>query len=224
MIRSVCIYFFTIFTMRLLGKRQVGQMQMSELVTAFFLSELATCVITDDSIPVFWGIIPILAVVAVEVIISFLTVKSPFFKRIFDFSPTILIRDGEILQKTLRDSRMTLDELLSLLRLAGYWNLSDVRFAFLEPNGQLSVVPFAAKDTVKREDLSLEPEDGGYSVLVIDDGKKNKRALCALGQSEQWVNKQIKKEKGSSEKDFFFLSCDLLGNIKSQKKKRAIIS
>jgi len=169
LIRFILIYFFMILSMKLMGKRQIGEMQMSELVTAFFLSELATYTVTDSRIPLLYGIIPILLMICIEVIVSFFAIKNPLMKQIFDFTPSILIRNGEILQQELLKNRLTLDELFSLLRLNGYYDLKKVNFAMLEPNGQLSVIPFAREEAVAKGEIGIQSKDNGFSVAVIYD-------------------------------------------------------
>ncbi len=193
---------------------------MSELVTAFFLSELATFAVTDSSIPLLFGLIPILLLICVEVIISFLAVKNPIMKRVFDFSPSLLIDDGKVLEKELLNNRMTIDELLSMLRLNDYYDLAKVRFAILEPNGQLSVVPFPEEEAVACRDLGLPGNDVGFSVAVIDDGILNKKALNVIGKTEKWVRTVLRKEKIKDMNDVFLLSADFSGNTKIVPKRR----
>lgn len=219
MIRFLFVYFFMVFSMKLMGKRQVGQMQMSELVTAFFLSELATYTVTERGIPLIQGVFPILAMICLEVVVSFLTIKIPAFKKAFDFSPSALIREGKIQQKELVNSRVTLDELLSLLRLAGYYDLSSVRYAFLEPNGQLSVVPFPDRDQVCCADLGLKGDGGGFSVAVINDGRVNLKALELIGKTENWLMERVRQFGGKEPMDFLILSSDLEGNVLAVKKE-----
>jgi len=202
-----------ILSMKLMGKRQIGEMQMSELVTAFFLSELATYTVTDSRIPLLYGIIPILLMICIEVIVSFFAIKNPLMKQIFDFTPSILIRNGEILQQELLKNRLTLDELFSLLRLNGYYDLKKVNFAMLEPNGQLSVIPFAREEAVAKGEIGIQSKDNGFSVAVINDGVINSRALNAIGKSERWVRDILKKNKIQNEKDVFLLSSDFLGDV-----------
>lgn len=210
-IRVTFVYFFMILFMKLLGKRQVGQMQMSELVTAFFLSELATYTVTDVSIPLLFGVVPVVAMVCLELMVSFLILKSPWMKKTFDFSPSLLISEGVILEKELVKSRLTLDELFSLLRLAGYYDVSKVRFGILEPNGQLSVVPFPDEETVTCKDLAISGETGGYTVAVINDGKINRKALTTIQKTEKWMRGVLRKNKIQSEREVFLMSSDFNG-------------
>ena len=218
MIRFIIVYFYVLFSMKLVGKRQIGEMQMSELVAAFFISELASFTVTNRKIPIYYGLIPILLMILIEMLVSFLAVKSHILKRVLDFSPSVLIRDGEILEKELLKNRITLDELFSLLRLCGYYDLSKVRFAILEPNGQLSVVPYSNADSISPSDLSIQVPEVGFSVAIINDGKVNEKALSAIGQTKKWLKRILNREGVSGPKEVFLLSSDYLGNYKIVKK------
>ena len=219
-IRFIIVYFYVLLSMKLVGKRQIGEMQTSELVAAFFLSELATFTVTNRKIPIYFGLVPILLMILMELFVSYLALKIPFFKKIFDFSPSILIRDGFILEKELCKNRVTLDELLSLLRLSGYYDISKVRFAILEPNGQLSVVPFSKNDSLSPEDMNMQVPEVGYSLAIINDGIVNEKALSAIGQNHKWLKRILNKEKVANEKDVFILLSDYLGNYKLIKKDK----
>lgn len=220
-VRFIIVYVFVLFSFKLIGKRQIGEMQTSELITAFFISELATFSITSNNHPIYFGLIPIFLIVIIELSVSFLALKIPFFKRVFDFSPSVLIRDGEVLEGELHRNRITLDELFSLLRLNGYYDLSKVRFAILEPNGQLSVVPFAKNDSVSPEDLKIPVPENGLSLIIINDGKLNSRALAAVGKDGKWLRRLLNREKISSMEEVFLLSSDYSGNVKIIKKSSA---
>lgn len=219
-VRFAVVYFFVLFSMKLVGKRQIGEMQMSELVAAFFISELASFTVTTRRISLLLGLIPILLMILTEMLVSFLAMKIPLIKRIFDFSPSVMIREGVVLEKELRRNRVTLDELLSLLRLSGYYDISKVRFAILEPNGQLSVVPYSKYDSVSPEDIKINVEEVGFSLAVINDGAINEKALSAIGRNHKWLRRILNREGVGSEKDVFLLTCDYLGNYQIVKKNR----
>ncbi len=213
-LRCLLVYFFMVFSMKLLGKRQVGQMQMSELVTAFFLSELATYSVTDLNVPLIYGVFPIFLLICLEVIITFFTIKNPVVKKIFDFAPTVLIQNGVVLQDELLKSRLTLDELFSLLRLSGFYNINHVRFAILEPNGQLSVIPHPDQENLVCADLGIKGDPSAFSVALIDDGRINQKALKAINRDQGWLEKTMKEHKIKDPKDIFLLSSDFNTNIK----------
>ncbi len=192
---------------------------MSELIAAFFLSELAVTLVTDQSIPFFRGVVLIAILISLEITVSFLAIKIPIMKKIFEFSPDFLIKDGVIAKKELLKNRVTLDELFSMLRQCGYYDINSVRFAILEPNGQLSVVPFAKFDTPTLSDLNIESNEIGYSVAVIDDGKINDKALHLIGKNRRWLMDELRKKKVHSIDDVFVMAANFNGEIKLFSKK-----
>lgn len=216
--RFIFVYFFLLLSMKILGKRQIGEMQMSELVAAFFLSELATFAVTETRFPIYYGLVLIVVMILIEILISFLAVKVPFLKRIFDSSPAILIRDGKILEKELLKNRMTLDELFSHLRLSGYFDIDSVRFAILEPNGQLSVVPYNRCDTPSCEEMGISVEESGFTVIIIDDGVLDQKALASIGKNEKWLKKVLEKNKILDVKSVFLLTSNFQGKVNIIKK------
>ncbi len=218
--RFLIVYFVLLFSLKILGKRQIGEMQMSELVAAFFLSELATFFVTDTKKPVYFGLVLIAVMILIELLISILAVKIPLMKRFFDASPSLLIRDGVILEKELLKNRMTLDELFSHLRLNGHFELDTVRFAILEPNGQLSVIPFYKSEPPSCEDLGLAPEERGFTVVLIDDGVLDEKALSAIGKNKKWLHRVLEKNKISKMKDVFLLTSDFLGRVNVLRKEK----
>ena len=144
-------------------------------------------------------------------------------KKTFDFSPSLLISEGKILEKELVKSRLTLDELFSLVRLAGFYDLSKVRFGILEPNGQLSVIPYSVEENVSKRDLNLPGENVGYTVAVINDGKINKKALTTIQKTEKWLRGELRKNRVKNERDVFLMSSDFSGKtsviLKEEKAK-----
>ncbi len=195
-------------------------MQMSELVTAFFLSDLATQAVLDPESGLLKCLFPIACLIVIEFVISLLSVKVPIFKKCFDFSPSILIRNGKIQKKELLKNRMTIDELLSFLRQCGAYRLESVDFAILEPNGEMSVILRDEYETPSKKDLGLDTSSSGYSVAVIDDGKINDKALEIIGRSKKWLFDVLRQEKAEDVRDVFLLTSDFTGKtsivLKSQ--------
>lgn len=212
--KLVAAYLFVTLSMKLLGKRQAGEMQTTELVTAFFLSELATQAVIDSEVGMLQALLPVVALISLEFVISYFAIKIPLFKKIFDFSPSIVIAKGEIDRFALKKNRMTLDELLSLLRLDGFYDITKVNFAILEPNGGLSVIPFPTEENPTKADLQIPAEDAGYSVAVIDDGRINEKALHLIGRSKAWLYDELRKHKAASVKSVFLLQSDFLGKTR----------
>jgi uncharacterized membrane protein YcaP (DUF421 family) len=183
--------------MRFLGKRQIGEMQISELVTAFLLSELASTPLTCAEIPLAFVLVPIITLVCLEVIFSFLPTKISFLKVFLDSKPSILIRGGKPDAREMMHMRMTLEDLICELHLAGYSSPDEIEYAILEPNGKLA---FFAK--------SAPPNVQGIAHPLIIDGKINSYALCAAGKSEKWLENELKKKKIPQESVFLMTADD----------------
>ena len=169
-IRTVFFYFFLILTMKIMGKRQLGQLQLSEFVTTFLLSEIAADPITNPDVPVLHAIVPILILLAAEIIISFTATKVPLFKKMFDGVPSIIVCRGMLDQRQLRRDRISLDELLSEMRKKDIYDIADVEYAILEQNGQLSITPKSECTPVTRGDLNIKIEETGISHPLVIDG------------------------------------------------------
>ena len=191
LIRFMLIYFMITASMKLLGKRQIGQMQQSEFVTTLFLSELACFVVTDASIPLLFGILPVLLMLVLEVLISFGSVRFPLVKRSFDEVSSFLVRDGKIVQKELKNNRITIEELMSMLRLAGAEDMTAVRDAVLEPNGQLSIIRSDAMET---------------PLAVVEDGRINEKALSFLGRDKTWLAALLSEKQCETQRLFLVLA------------------
>ncbi|MBQ3866708.1 MAG: DUF421 domain-containing protein [Clostridia bacterium] len=195
LIRFMIVYAVLTASMKLLGKRQIGQMQQSEFITALLISDLACSVVTDEDIPLSYGLLPVIFMICFEVMISYGTVKIPFLKRLFDAPGVFLIRDGVLDQKEMMNNRVTIDELLGLLRLAGAPDIAEVRDAVLEANGEMSV--------------SLS-DASPASFAVVEDGVINEKALSRIGRDGAWL-KRILSEKGKKEKDLFLVCASSKG-------------
>ncbi len=204
--RLLIIYLITVFSMQLMGKRQIGQLQLSELVSAIFISELATYPITNSDIPLAYGILPVITLLALEVLLSYFSIKIPLVKKLFDAKPAYLIKRGRIMQNELLKSRITLDELLSQLRQKGTPDPSKVFYAVLEPNGQLSVVPKTQETPPTRNDLSISIAEEGISHLVIEDGHINDTALQDTNKDIRWLEKILKAKGNCKMCDVFVMT------------------
>ncbi len=194
-----------------MGKRQVGELEVSELVTTFLLSELASFSITDDGIPLLFSVIPILTLLAVEVIASFALTKSRRLKKLFIGHPTMIICKGVLDQKELARNRISLEELFGQLRLKSITSLDEIEYAILEQNGQLSVITKTAKQPVSVENLRLNVERKGIAHAIIIDGVINDYNLKVSGKGKLWVERQLEK-RGVCVDDVFLFTVDDAGN------------
>lgn len=192
-IRTLIIYFLLIIAIRLLGKRQVGELELSELVITFMLSELATVPILDFSVPISHALIPIVVLVSSEIIFSFLVTKSSFVKKLLNGNPSYIIKHGKINQKELARLRMGLPELLGELRLKDVGDVGDVEYAILEENGKLSV---------------FEKDKSPLAHALIIDGKVVRSNLDLVSKDEKWLLSYLKKHKLELKNVFLMTVCD----------------
>ncbi len=217
--RTVIIYLILLLVLRLMGKRQIGELQPSELVTTLLLSQIASQPILAQNVPIAYGAIPVCIVVCLEVIASFFMTRVPFLKRLFIGKPSILIDKGKMDTKELMRVRVTVEELMSELRSHGVGDPGDVYCAVMEENGSISVLMKAEADTVRRKDLGLSSKESGISRLIISDGVINKENLRKLGKNEMWLKKQL-KQSDLELKDVFMMTCSDTSQIYTVKKQK----
>lgn len=206
--RTLVIYFVVVVSMRVMGKRQIGEMQPSELVIAIMISDLASVPMQTIDIPLVAGIIPVLTLIVAEIIMSYAGLKSRFLRRIITGEPSVIIYDGHVNEKELRKLRFNLNDLLEQLRISNTPNIADVEVAVLETNGQLSIIPKKDARNVTVRDLKIK--DAVTEMLpcmLISDGTLIKTELKRSGKSEEWLNKELKKRKVII-KDVFIASYD----------------
>ena len=190
--RTIFMYAVIICSMKLMGKRQLGQMQISEFVTAMILSELAALPISDKSFPILYCLVPLILIISFEVIMSYITLKSENARSFLESTPTILIDKGVLNQKALCETRITINELMVELRIAGLSSISEAEYVFLEPNGKFSVIPKVKFRQLTVSDMNLDLPESEPDVTLISDGTIVKVGLEYLGKSKKQVIKSIK--------------------------------
>lgn len=219
LLRTLIIYTVLSFTLRLMGKRQIGELEISELVSTLLLSELASAVIGDPAIPMTFALIAVFLIVALEFLISNIKNRSPLLKKLFDGTPSILVRRGHIDQKELKRMRISVEELYSSFRLQGIGTPEDVYYAILEQNGQLSVILRASKAPLSASDTGIALKERGMAHTLIVDGEVSKTALSLCGKDEAWLKKTC-HSYGVSPEEVFLLTLDDSGKISIIKKER----
>jgi len=207
-IRTVILYILVVFALRVMGKRQIGELQPSELVVAIMISDLATTPVSDINIPLMAGIIPILTLLVFEVVISFTTLKSEGFRNLLSGKPAVIIKNGVISQRELKKMRFSIEDLLEQLRLKDIFSISDVYMAILETNGELTVVEKSSKKTVTAEDLNLTVKQEKIPLVIISDGKLRKEHLQESGFDKKWVLDTIREYNIDKIEDVFIFSID----------------
>jgi len=210
--RTIIIYILLLGAMRLMGKRQVGELEVSELVTTFMLSELAVLPIANKNAPLSHSILPVLLLLSVELIFSYITSKSNLLRKIMLGKPNIIIRKGVLDEKELSKLRMSVDELMSELRLKGVSSPEEVDYAIVEDNGQLSVIKRAAASPLTPPDLGLSSCERGIAHCVVADGKISGDGLSDIGKTKSWLNGELEKRNTAIE-DIRLMTVDDGGTI-----------
>ena len=187
--RTAIIFIVLSLCMKLMGKREIGELEVSELVTTLLVSEICSIPIDDPDIPLMNAIIPVIFIVSCEVIISFIKNKSRRLKKIIDGSATFLIKKGSINQKALLDNRISIEEFFAAIRQNGVGSISDIEYCILEANGKISVIQ----------------KDSKFNHIIISDGEVIKEAVCKMGFDEKWLKKRLGKLNA---KDVFLMTLD----------------
>ena len=211
LIRTVILYVFAIISLRIMGKRQLGELQPSDLVVTLLISQIISIPIQDTDIPLVNTIIPILLLIGFEILTSVFNMKSIKFRSFMHGHPVVIINDGVLNQKLLKELRFTLDDLLESLRQKDIFDISQVQYAIVETNGQLSVLLKADYDTVTREDINLSPSPQGYQCPVIIDGKIVEKDFKICNTNNKKIETIINKEKLQI-KDILLMTVDNVGN------------
>ena len=212
LIRTLVVYFFLIATMRFMGKRQLGELEISDLVTTLLLSDIATLPITNTDIPLSHALIPILTLTSLEVVLSGLLLKIPVFKKILSVRPAILVRHGKPDSSAMASVRVSAEELLSQLRQKDVSDPSEVEYAILEPNGQISIVKKTAQREATAADLGLAPDERGMMHLLVCDGRINRSNLSLAGWDEARLFRELTKRQ-TKLSDVFLLLADDGGRV-----------
>ena len=192
-IRVVIIYIIVLFAMRLMGKREIGQLQPFELAIAIMIADLAAVPMADLGLPITSGIIPILALLVMHLLISYINMKSIFARQVICGKPKILIFRGKIDEKALKKEGVTINELQERLRGENIFNIADVEYAILETSGQISVVQKPDKRTTIPADFNILPKYEGIPYDLVIDGKIMTDNLKAIGKDYNWLKKQVEK-------------------------------
>ena len=188
-LRTIILYLVLIFAIRMMGKRQIGQMEASEFVVTMLVANLASIPMQDAAIPLYSGLVPILTVLGLELVLSGLILRSVLLRRLFCGKPVILIDNGKILQDNLRRTRVTLDELTGHLREKDVLDIAAVQYAILETDGNLSVFPYPAFSPACAKDAGIHPKKQYLPITIIEDGYLSEKNLQKAGKDQQWLHK-----------------------------------
>lgn len=206
-IRTILLYLVLIAVVRLMGKRQIGQMEPSEFVVTMLVANLASIPMQDGGIPLFSGFVPIVTVLALELVLSALSMKSIGFRRLLCGKPVILIENGKILQKNLKKTRVTLDELTGHLREKDVIDLQSVQYAILETNGNLSVFPYPKEKPASAKAAGVAVKKQFFPITLISDGKLLTQNMALAGKDTAWINRVL-QERHTSLQQTWLLTVD----------------
>ena len=204
-IRTTFLYVMIIIAVRFMGKRQIGELQTTELVVTMLLSDIASLAVENSSRPLFLGIIPMLVLVVFEVFLSGAMIKNSWFRRAVCGRPIVVINDGKIEQNELKRLRMSVEDLTESLRQQEVFSFDDVKFAIVETNGTLSVMKKPEKENPTMEDFNLKAQDNGIEAVVISDGSLSKFSMQLCDIDEEFISKVLKKEN-IKQKDVFIMT------------------
>ena len=221
LIRSFLLYLILIIVIRLMGKRQLGQMEASEFVVTMLVADLAAVPMQDLGIPLLSGLIPILTVLFMELILSALSYYSITVRTLFCGRPVILMQNGEILQENLKKTRITPDELTELLREQNIIDLTSVKYAILEANGQLSALLYSQYQPVIPKDLNIATNDISLPITIISGGKLLSENLKISGYDEKWLHQTL-QHHGCTINAVYLLTVDSDGKIYLSIKSEAV--
>ena len=211
-VRTILLYLVLIAVVRLMGKRQIGQMEPSEFVVTMLVANLASIPMQDGGIPLLSGLVPILTVLGIELVLSTLSLRSIFLRKLLCGKPVILIENGRILQENLRKTSITLDELTGHLRIKDVLDPEEVQFAILETDGSLSVFPYPKHRPANAEEAGITAKPQYLPITIIGDGHLFRENLQLLGKDENWVHRVL-HEQGATIATTFLLTADISDHI-----------
>ncbi|MGM0471715.1 MAG: YetF domain-containing protein [Bacillota bacterium] len=211
--RTVLIYFFTLIAVRVMGKREIGELTPFDLVVSIMMAELGAVVIEDHQAPLMHAIVPIITLSSAQILISYLSLKSEKIRKFLNGRPSILIKNGEIAEEKMKDSRFSIHDLMAQLRANGIFNIADVEFAILETSGDLTVIPKSQKRGLTPEDLNIETEYEGIPAILINDGEINHTNLAKVDLDQEWLESELEKKGIDQVNDVLLATLDTTGEL-----------
>lgn len=211
-LRTLLLYIVLVSTIRLMGKRQIGEMEPAEFVVAMLIANLASIPMQDSAIPLLSGVVPILVVLGVELLLSALSLYSIRLRRLLCGKPVILIENGKIIERNLRRTRVNLDELTMHLREKNIFDLTTVKYAILETNGQVSTLLYAKDAPANARDAGIRARENTLPVTLVSAGKLLRDNLPHAKKDLPWLE-SVLRQHNVSLKDVFLLTVDELGRV-----------
>lgn len=218
MLRSLIIYFIVLVILRIMGKRQIGEMQPFELVITLIIADLATVPMSETALPLLHGIIPLLTLCALHFFLSFLSRKSLHFRHIMNGKPVMVITPNGVDYKAIKSLNMTFNDLQESIRTAGYFNLDEILYAIIQTNGSLSVLPRAPYAPLTASNMQISVPQVSLPIMIVSEGKPLKENMALANLDENFLNKQIKLAGFSGLKEVMLITINQQGNMYIQPK------
>lgn len=218
-VRTVILYFAILISMRIMGKRQLGEMEISEFIVAALIADLAATPLQDIGIPLLNGLVPIIIMFCLEIIIAGLNMRSVKLRKLTYGRPELIIRDGRIIREAMRKNRFTLDELMQELRAQGLTDTAQVEYAVLETNGQLSIILKSGDQPVTASQMGVDGDDVSYAHIIINEGRILDNNLKLLGRDRRWLAGELKRQNFRSAEEVYILTLSENGRVFCQAKE-----
>ncbi len=217
-IRTIILYVLILFAVRMMGKRQISEMQTSELVITLLMSNIATIPMQDTEQSMLSGIVPIMILLVCEILISYLMLKRSGIRKLVCGKPVIVINNGIIEQKAMKELRLSTEDLFSQLRQKDIFDIAEVAYAVIETNGTLSVLKKSQDDNIKAKDLKIKTQPSELKVVVISDGEFADSSMRFCGLEKDKIKRILKKENTSLD-EVFIMTADSSGAYQIIKKE-----
>lgn len=218
-VRTVILYFAILISMRIMGKRQLGEMEISEFIVAALIADLAATPLQDIGIPLLNGLVPIIIMFCFEIIIAGLNMRSVKLRKLTYGRPEIIVRGGKIIREAMQKNRFTLDELMQELRAQGLTDTAQVEYAVLETNGQLSIILKSGDQPVTASQMGVVGDDVSYAHIIINEGRILDNNLELLGRDRRWLSNELKRQNFRSADEVYILTLSESGRVFCQAKE-----
>ena len=218
-VRTVILYFAILISMRIMGKRQLGEMEISEFIVAALIADLAATPLQDIGIPLLNGLVPIIIMFCFEIIIAGLNMRSVKLRKLTYGRPEIIIRNGRIIREAMHKNRFTLDELMQELRAQGLTDTDQVEYAVLETNGQLSIILKSGDQPATASQMGVDADDVSYAHIIINEGRILDNNLKLLGRDRRWLANELKRQNFRSADEVYILTLSESGRVFCQAKE-----
>ena len=218
-VRTVILYFAILISMRIMGKRQLGEMEISEFIVAALIADLAATPLQDIGIPLLNGLVPIIIMFCFEIIIAGLNMRSVKLRKLTYGRPEIIIRNGRIIREAMQKNRFTLDELMQELRAQGLTDTAQVEYAVLETNGQLSIILKSGDQPATASQMGVAGDDVSYAHIIINEGRILDNNLKLLGRDRRWLANELKRQNLRSADEVYILTLSENGSVFCQAKE-----